>query len=107
MAEKTDAIKNVAMDRLKDAGSGLLKAAGEKALSTAGDQVKNLTGRLEDIADGGPLTKAAVKGAEAKMQGDSPVMGAIKGLGSGIKDKVTGGGGGSGGGGKESKSVNI
>jgi uncharacterized membrane protein len=103
MADKTDAL-----ERLKSAGSGLLQAAGEKALSTAGDKVKGLTSHLEDVADGGPLMKAVTKGGEAKASGDSPVMGAIKGLGSGVKDKITGGGSsGGGGGGKESKSVNI
>jgi uncharacterized membrane protein len=97
-----------AMDKLKSAGSGLLKAAGGKALDTAGERIGGLTDRLEGIADGGPIKKAAVKGAEAKMEGDSPVMGAIKGLGSGVKDKITGGSGGGGGGGsKATKSTNI
>jgi uncharacterized membrane protein len=103
MAAKTDP-----MDRLKDAGSGLLKAAGEKALSTAGDRVRGLTDRLEGIADGGPIKKAAVEGAEAKMKGDSPIKGALKGLGSGVKDAVTGGSSGGGGGSaKATKSTNI
>jgi uncharacterized membrane protein len=103
MAEKTGA-----MDALKEAGSGLLKAASDKAMDAAGERVKGLTDRLEDIADGGPLTKAGTKGAKAKAKGDSPVMGAIKGLGSGVKDAVTGGSGGGGGGGsKATKSTNI
>jgi hypothetical protein len=98
-----------AMDKLKEAGSGLLKAFGDKAMDTAGERVRGLTDRLEDIADGGPLTKAATKGAKAKAQGDSPVMGALKGLGGGVKDAVTGGGGkgGGGGGSKATKSTNI
>jgi uncharacterized membrane protein len=95
------------MDRLKDAGSGLLKAAGEKALSTAGDRVRGLTDRLEDIADGGPIKKAAVEGAESKMKGESPIKGALKGLGSGVKDAVTGGSSGGGGSAKATKSTNI
>jgi len=97
-----------AMDKLKSAGSGLLKAAGDKAMGTAGERVQGLTDRLEDIAGGGPIKKAAVKGAEAKVKGDSPVMGAVKGLGSGVKDAVTGKSGGKGGGGsKATKSTNI
>jgi uncharacterized membrane protein len=101
------AANSEAMDRLKAAGSGLLKAAGEKAVGTAGERLGGLTDRLEDIADGGPLTKAATKGAKAKAEGDSPVMGALKGLGSGVKDAVTGKGGGGGGGSKATKSTNI
>jgi uncharacterized membrane protein len=102
------AASNEAMDRLKQAGSGLLKAAGEKALSSAGDRVGGLTDRFEGIADGGPIKQAVAKGAEAKAEGDSPVKGALKGVGSGIKNAVTGGGGGKGGGGsKATKSTNI
>lgn len=82
-----------AMDKLKLVSSDLMKAVGDKAMKTASDRVGGITDRLEGIADGGPLKKAAVKGAEAKMKGDSPVGGAVKGLASGIKDKVTGGGG--------------
>ncbi|GAA2138445.1 hypothetical protein GCM10009844_06470 [Nocardioides koreensis] len=81
------------MDKLKLVSSDLMKAVGDKAMKTASDRVGGITDRLEGIADGGPIKKAAVKGAEAKMQGDSPVGGAVKGLASGIKDKVTGGGG--------------
>jgi uncharacterized membrane protein len=99
---------NEAMDRLKEAGSGLLKAVGQKAVGSAGDRVSGITGRLEDIAGGGPIKQAVAKGAEAKMGGESPVKGALKGVGSGIKNAVTGGGGGGGGkGGKATKSTNI
>ena len=82
-----------AMDKLKGVGSDLMKAVGDKAMKTASDRVGGLTDRLEGIANGGPISKAATKGIEAKAQGDSPVAGAVKGLASGIKDKVTGGGG--------------
>ena len=82
-----------AMDKLKLVSSGLMKAVGDKAMKSASDRVGGLTERLEGIADGGPIKKAALKGAEAKMEGESPVKGAVKGLASGIKDKVTGGGG--------------
>jgi uncharacterized membrane protein len=96
-----------AMDRLKSAGSGLLKAAGEKALSAAGDRVSSLTDRFEDIADGGPIKQAVAKGAEAKMEGESPLKGALKGIGSGVKNAVTGGSSGRGGSAKATKSTNI
>src|SRR6476619_4939839 len=82
-----------AMDKLKGVGSDLMKAVGDKAMKTASDRVGGLTDRLEGIANGGPISKAATKGIEAKAQGDSPVAGAVKGLASGIKDKITGGGG--------------
>ena len=82
-----------AMDKLKLVSSDLMKAVGDKAMKSASDRVGGITDRLEGIADGGPIKKAAVKGAEAKMEGESPVKGAVKGLASGIKDKVTGGGG--------------
>jgi uncharacterized membrane protein len=96
-----------ALERLKSAGSGLLKAAGEKALSSAGERVRDVTDRLEDIADGGPIKQAVAKGAQAKAEGESPVKGALKGVASGIKDKVTGGGSGGGGSAKATKSTNI
>lgn len=95
------------MDQLKDASSELLKAVGDKVLGTVSDKVGGLTDKLEDIADGGPLGKAAGKGAEAASEGGSPVAGALKGAVSGIKDKVTGGGGGGNGGSKATKSTNI
>jgi uncharacterized membrane protein len=95
------------MDLLKTASQGLLKAAGDKALSSAEDGISGLTDRLEGVADGQPFKKAALKGAEASSQGKSPVMGALKGVASGVKDKITGGGGGGGGGSKATKSTNI
>jgi uncharacterized membrane protein len=77
-------------------------------LSTAEDGLSGLTDRLEGVADGKPFMKAAAKGAEASSEGKSPVMGALKGVASGVKDKITGGGGGGGGGGsKATKSTNI
>src|SRR6476620_8876298 len=82
-----------AMDKLKHVSSDLMKAVGDKAMQTASERVGGMTDRLEGIANGGPISKAATKGLEAKAKGDSPVAGAVKGLASGIKDKVTGGGG--------------
>jgi uncharacterized membrane protein len=59
------------------------------------------------MANGSPGGQAMAKGGKAAAEGSSPVMGAIKGAASGVKDKVTGGGGGSGGGSKATKSTNI
>src|SRR5215213_7683124 len=96
-------------DKLKSAGQGALKALGSRALHSVEDRVGSLTDRFEGMADGQPLKKAAVKGAEAKAKGESGLLGGLKGAASGIKEKVTGGGGGGGGGGgsKATKATNI
>ena len=96
------------MDKLKDVGQQVLKSAGGKAMSTVSDKLGGLTDKLEGIADGGPIGKAVEKGGKAAAEGDSPLLGGLKGAASGIKDKITGGGGGKGsGGGKATKSTNI
>jgi uncharacterized membrane protein len=97
---------NQPMSLLKDAGQEFLKTIGDKAMTGVSDRVGSLTDRLEGIADGGPVGKAVAKGGEAAAKGDSPVMGALKGAASGVKDKITGGGGGDSGG-KATKSTNI
>ncbi len=102
-----DNAKNTeALGKLKDVSQDFLQALGDKAMTGLSDRVGSITDRLEGIADGGPIGKAVGKGGEAAAKGDSPVMGALKGAASGIKDKVTGGGGKSGGG-KATKSTNI
>ncbi len=95
------------MDQLKDAGRDALSALGERTISTLSDKVGGLTDKLQDIADGGPVTKAVAEGGKQKAEGGSAVMGALKGAASGVKDKVTGGGSGSRGGGEATKSTNI
>ncbi len=85
------------LDRLKDEAKNALDAAGDKAVSTASDKVKDVTGSLNGITDGGGVVgKAAKDGAAAAAQGDSPVKGALAGGMKGVKDKVvstfTGGG---------------
>ena len=99
--------RNDPMEQLKDAGQDFMKALGDKAMSSVGDKVTGLTDRLEGIADGGPIGKAVAKGGEAKAKGGSPIAGALKGVVSGAKDKITGGGGGGRGGGDATKSTNI
>jgi uncharacterized membrane protein len=100
MAGNTEAV-----DKLKNVSQELMKALGERAMSSASDRVGGITDKLEDIAGGGPIGKAVAKGGEAKAEGESPVKGAIKGLASGVKDKVTGGKG--GGSPKATKATNI
>ena len=77
-------------DKLRNAGQDALKALGSRAVQSIEDRVGSLTDRLEGLADGQPLKKAVVKGAEAKAEGGSGLMGGLKGAASGIKDKVTG-----------------
>jgi len=96
-----------AKDRFKSASQGLVSALGQKTLDTVGSRLDGLTGKLEDVAGGGPIGKAVAKGAEAKAEGGSPVGGALKGAVSGVKDTVTGKGGGKGGGGKATKATTI
>jgi uncharacterized membrane protein len=96
------------MDKLKDVGQQVLKSAGGKAMSTVTDKLGGLTDKLEGIAGGGPIGKAVEEGGKAAAEGDSPILGGLKGAASGIKDKITGGGGGGkSGGGKATKSTNI
>jgi uncharacterized membrane protein len=90
---------NTSTDQLKEELRGVVSALGQRAMSGATSRMSGLTGRLtESATDGGPVGKAAAKGAEAAMQGDNPVTGAMKGGLSGLvdkaKDKLTGGGGG-------------
>ncbi|HET9631595.1 MAG TPA: SRPBCC family protein [Terrabacter sp.] len=75
--------------RLKDASSGLLQALGQKVVGSVGERIGGLTERLEGVASGSPSTKALVGSGTAVAKGESPVMGAVKGMASGVKDKVT------------------
>src|SRR5690348_4797505 len=95
--------------RLKDASSGLLQALGQKVVGSVGNRVSGLTDRLEGVASDSPSTKALVGSGTSVVKGESPVKGALKGMASGIKDKVTnaipGLGGGKGGGSKSPKAT--
>src|SRR5690606_23981464 len=80
---------NLPLDRLKDEAKNALGAAGDKAISSAGDKVKQATGSLNEITEGGGVVGRATKeGAEAAAKGDSPVKGAIAGGAKGVKDKI-------------------
>jgi uncharacterized membrane protein len=109
--EKSSGLKSLAdelpLDKLKDEVQHGLGLLGEKALTSIGDRITDLTGRLNDVADGGGVVgKAAKKGTEAAAEGDSPVKGALSGGLSGVKDKVKEKLGGSGGN-KGTKATNI
>jgi uncharacterized membrane protein len=94
------------LDALRGAGQDFLKALGDKTMGSLGDRVSGLTDRLEDIADGGPIGKAAARAGKEKATGGSAVKGALGGAVSGLKDKITGGSG-SKGSPKATKSTNI
>ena len=97
---------NDAMSKLRGAGQDVLKALGERAMHSVTGGVGGLTDKLEDVAGGGPIGKAAAKGGEAIAKGESPIKGALKGAASGVKDKITGGGCG-GSNPKATKAMNI
>jgi len=85
---------------------------GEKAIGSISDHVSGLTDKLEGVASGNPVAKAAVGSAKSAAKGESSTMGAVKGIGSAIKDKIPGlggdsGGSGSGGGSKATKATTI
>ncbi|MEV1291686.1 SRPBCC family protein [Pseudonocardia sp. NPDC049635] len=106
-------------DRLKKAGQLLLKTAADRAVGAALTQVEGLTDRLTNVADnGGVGLQAALGGGRSAAEGGSPIMGAVTGGLSAVKDKVLGavgigggdssGGGGSGGAGRgKFKFMNI
>lgn len=70
----TDKLNGVASAGIEDAGEGLADVAGEG---------------VDELAEGGGAKQqAAVKGAQAAMQGQNPVWAAIKGAWSGGSPKV-------------------
>jgi hypothetical protein len=97
--------------RLKSASEDLFKAISTKAVGSVGDRLTGLTDKLEGVASGNPVAKAAVSSTSSAARGESPVKGALKGAASAVKDKVPGlgggGGGGKGGAPKATKATNI
>src|SRR5829696_6754664 len=94
------------LNRLKESGADLLKTLGDEALGTVRDKMSDVTDKLEDVANGNPIGSAALRATTAKAEGKSPAGGAVKGLFSGLKEKLSGGGGG-GGADKATKAMNI
>ena len=92
------------LDRLKEAGGDLLKTIGDEAMGAVRERVSNVTDRLEGVANGNPVATAALRATSAKAEGKSPTGGAIKGLLSGVSQKMFGGGGGAD---KATKAMNI
>src|SRR5829696_6086060 len=92
------------MNRLKESGADLLKTLGDEALGTVREKMSDVTGKLENVANGNPVGMAALRATSASAEGKSPVGGAVKGLVSGVKEKLSGGGGGAD---KATKAMNI
>src|SRR5215207_9460306 len=92
------------LNRLKESGADLLKTLGDEALGTVRDKMSDVTGKLESVANGNPIGQAALRATSAKAEGESPAGGAVKGLFTGLKEKLSGGGGGAD---KATKAMNI
>jgi uncharacterized membrane protein len=82
---------NPAVSKLGEAARDYAKARGSDAAHKIGDRLTGVTGSLSDTADGGGF-KATAAGEAVKrvVQGDSPVKAALGGVGSGIKEQVSG-----------------
>jgi len=93
------------MNRLKESGTDLLKTLGDEALGTVREKMSDVTGKLENVANGNPVGLAALRATSAKAEGESPTGGAIKGLVTGLGQKISGGGG--GGADNATKAMNI
>jgi uncharacterized membrane protein len=92
------------IDRLKESGADLLKTLGDQALGVVQEKMSDVTGKLESMAQGNPIGMAALRATSASAEGKSQVGGAVKGLVSGLGQKLSGGGGGAD---KATKAMNI
>ena len=98
---------NPAVSQLGDAAKDYAKARGSDVVKKVGDRITGVTDNLQDKAEGGGFTgTAAATALKNVAQGDNPVKAAVKGVGSGVAEKVKGLFGGGGGGGKQ-KVINI
>jgi uncharacterized membrane protein len=83
--------KSPIVGQLGEAAREYAKARGQDAVKKIGSKLTDATGSLTETAAGGGFKGAAVKGAVQRVaQGDSPVKAAVGGVGSGIKEKVSG-----------------
>jgi uncharacterized membrane protein len=79
------------LSQLGDAAKGYAVARGQDAAKRIGEKVSGVTGNLNETADGGGFKAAAAGGAVQRLvSGESPVKAALGGVGSGIKEKVSG-----------------
>jgi len=79
------------LSTLGDAAKGYAVARGQDAARRVGDKLSGVTGSLNESAEGGGFKAAAAGGAVQRLvSGESPVKAALGGIGSGIKEKVSG-----------------
>jgi uncharacterized membrane protein len=97
---------NPAISQLGDAARDYARAKGGDAVKKVGEKLTGATDSLSSKAEGGGFTgTAATEAIKNVAQGDNPVKAAMKGVGSGVKEKVKGLF--SGGGGGKQKVINI
>jgi uncharacterized membrane protein len=76
---------------LGDAARGYAVARGQDAAKRVGDKLTGVTGSLNETAEGGGFkATAAGEAVRRSVSGESPVKAALGGIGSGIKEKVSG-----------------
>src|SRR3712207_1016524 len=74
-----------------DAAKGYALARGQDVAKKAGEKLSGVTGSLNDTAEGGGFkATAAGEAVRRAVSGESPVKAALGGIGSGIKEKVSG-----------------
>src|SRR5215213_10232744 len=79
------------LSTLGDAAKGYAVARGQDAAKRVGDKLSGVTGSLNDKGEnGGFKATAAGEAVRRAVSGDSPVKATLGGVGSGIKEKVSG-----------------
>src|SRR5215213_11570389 len=79
------------LSSLGDAARGYAVARGQDAAKKVGEKLSGVTGSLSDTAEGGGFkATAAGEAVRRSVSGESPVKAALGGIGSGIKEKVSG-----------------
>jgi len=83
--------KNPAVSQLDEAARDYARARGGEAARRVGERFSGMTDSLNSSAENGGFKATAVgEAAKRVTQGESPVKAALGGVGSGIKEKVSG-----------------
>jgi uncharacterized membrane protein len=79
------------LSTLGDAAKGYAMARGQDAAKRVGDKLSGVTGSLNQTAEGGGFKSvAAGEAVRRAVSGENPVKAALGGIGSGIKEKMSG-----------------